>query len=143
MAPSIRSFSQCTVTIHCTSLVIWLLLAASSPACRRTPPSSQVRYPIPDVLNGNDNIKYGYPGGNGRILVKKYYVILHEDSLRVPGWVAYHLTRHDLEGTSIRKNRFRPDPDIPVGSRAELIDYKKSGYDRGHMAPVGDFKRDE
>ena len=35
----------------------------------------------------------------------------------------------------LESNDFRPDPDLEIGRRAELKDYKRSNYDRGHMAP--------
>jgi endonuclease G len=97
---------------------------------------------LPPQVDGNDNVKYGWPGGEGTILVKHYYVILHADSLRIPEYVTYHLTRADLNGTTPRSNDFRPEPGLPAGARAELTDYEHSGYDRGHMAPADDFNRD-
>lgn len=37
-----------------------------------------------------------------------------------------------------RTDEFFPDPRLKHSDRAELDDYKKSGFDRGHMAPAGD-----
>lgn len=98
---------------------------------------------MPAVLVGNDNVEYGYPGGRGIVLAKRFYVILFDTTTLVPEWVTYHLTKENLQGSANRKNNFRPDPSLPVGKRSELEDYKKSGFDRGHMAPAADFKRSE
>ena len=98
---------------------------------------------MPAVLAGNDNIHYGYPGGKGIVLTKQFYVILFDTTTLVPEWVAYHLTKENLQGKANRKDNFRPDPDLPEGKRSELEDYKKSGFDRGHMAPAADFKRSD
>jgi endonuclease G len=96
---------------------------------------------MPAVLVGNDNVKYGYPGGRGIVLKKQFYVILFDTTTFVPEWVTYHLTKENLQGNANRKNSFRPDPDLPRERRSELEDYKKSGFDQGHMAPAADFKR--
>ena len=95
------------------------------------------------VLYGsqNDHIKYGIPGRVGPILYREGYVLSHDNSKKVPLWVSYHLTTQHLQGVQERVNKFKADPELPVGGRAELSDYKKSGYDRGHMAPAGDMKR--
>ena len=44
-------------------------------------------------------------------------------------------------GNAKRTNAFKKDPHI-VGSSASAVDYRKSGYDRGHLAPAGDMKWD-
>jgi endonuclease G, mitochondrial len=86
--------------------------------------------------------KYGVPGTDGDILCRKGYLLAHDPYYLTPLWVAEHLTTQKANGTLKRKNSFKADPDFPVGARAELSDYKKSGYDRGHMAPSGDMSWD-
>ena len=59
----------------------------------------------------------------------------HEQAI----WVVYHLTEIELQGTVRRTDDFRLDSDISSGS-ATLLDYRRSGFDRGHFAPAGDMK---
>jgi len=53
-------------------------------------------------------------------------------------WVAYLLTKAELEGTTKRTDNFRPDETVATGT-ATKKDYSGSGYDRGHLAPAGDM----
>lgn len=67
------------------------------------------------------------------------YVLSYNEAHEQPDWVAYTLTADELAGPATRTNDYRPDTLIITGS-AELADYAKSGYDRGHLAPAADFK---
>ncbi len=89
----------------------------------------------------NEHLYWGFPPIDGQLIIREGYALLHDGNKKVPLWVSYHLTKEDLEGTTGRTDNFRPDPKLPEGKRAELSDYKGSGYDRGHMAPAGDMKR--
>lgn len=80
-------------------------------------------------------------GVRTRALCFTGYAILHSGVTRTPLWAAEHLTRARVEAArdGIRTNAFHPDPGLPEDERAELADYARSGFDRGHMAPFGDM----
>lgn len=87
--------------------------------------------------------KYGAPGRDGTLLCRKGYLLAHDSDRKTPIWVAERLTREKASASLVRINNFQPDPELEVGKRAELSDYKRSGYDRGHMAPAGDMQWDQ
>jgi len=69
------------------------------------------------------------------------YAVLHSGISRTPLYSAEHLTRANMEAakTLSRHDSFHPESSLPVQDRAELSDYARSGYDRGHMSPNGDM----
>lgn len=83
-----------------------------------------------------EQVKYGVPGQAGVMLCRQGYLLAYNPVRKTANWVGYHLTRDRVHGSVKRSNDFRPDPDLAPGQRAELGDYRKSGYDRGHMAPA-------
>ncbi|MGI4939942.1 MAG: DNA/RNA non-specific endonuclease [Janthinobacterium lividum] len=56
-------------------------------------------------------------------------------------WSAEHPTAEGLAaaGQTRRVNLFHPDYTLSAEDRAELADYVRSGFDRGHMTPSGDM----
>jgi len=90
----------------------------------------------------NDCAEYammGVPSKDGTLLCRTGYLLAHDGDFKTPIWVAERLTREKALEKLTRKDSFKPDPDLTPGNRAELSDYKGSGYDRGHMAPSADF----
>lgn len=73
------------------------------------------------------------------IIERTAYTTSYDAAHKVPKWVAWQLTADHTEGTQKRLSNFIVDESVPA-PRAELIDYKGSGYDRGHMCPAGDNK---
>lgn len=56
-------------------------------------------------------------------------------------WVVERLTGEGVSQNTARAFAdFRPDPQIPKGSRSEPRHFFKTGYDRGHLAPPEDFR---
>lgn len=135
-----------------------LALAALAVGCAGTAPQPALRIdPKPRVaaLQANftqaqlqligQNCPLGRPTldpefdfGPTRFVIRQGYVLEHSSRDKIPIWVCEGITPAQLGGTAPRKDAFQPDPQLPPGLRAELKDYKGSGYDRGHMAPAGD-----
>ena len=88
----------------------------------------------PDILNsqlssGTRELCYGGFG------------VMHSKLSRTALWSAEHLTRARLDQARglIRASKFHVEDRLPADERAELRDYAKSGYDRGHLAPSADM----
>ncbi|MEN3294983.1 MAG: endonuclease mitochondrial [Burkholderiales bacterium] len=69
------------------------------------------------------------------------YAVMHSGVSRTPLWSAEHLNRARISDAKAmkRRNAFHPEEQLPPNERAELRDYARSGFDRGHMSPSGDM----
>jgi endonuclease G, mitochondrial len=67
------------------------------------------------------------------------FALMHSGISRTPLWSAEHLSKEGLRHKTKRSNDFHPDDQLNADERAELSDYARSGYDRGHMAPSADM----
>jgi endonuclease G len=67
--------------------------------------------------------------------------IMHSGVTRTPLWSAENLRAENVESAQglKRDNAFHAEPRLPPAQRAELDDYARSGFDRGHMTPNGDM----
>ncbi|MDE1180239.1 DNA/RNA non-specific endonuclease [Paraburkholderia sp.] len=74
-----------------------------------------------------------------RLLCYSDFAVLHSGVTHGPLWSAEHLTRDHIEAAKamVRTNKFFEDARLPDGEGATLADYKRSGFDRGHMSPAG------
>ncbi len=66
---------------------------------------------------------------------------MHSGVSKTPLWSAQHLTRDSLKAAREvkREDSFHAEIALPPNSGAELADYARSGFDRGHMAPAADM----
>jgi len=75
-----------------------------------------------------------------QIIQHEGFTISYNSNYRIANWVAYELTEEKARSNKVeRYNLFLPDPKVK-GTMASDKDYRKSGYDRGHLVPAGDMK---
>jgi endonuclease G len=109
------------------------LMASNVKAAEQAPPlpfdhcAKMLPYGAPSVTN------------NTKTICRTGYLVNHDPIAKIPVWVAYTMQPATAISCLPRDDAFAPDQDIPKGLRAELVDYQKSGYDQGHLAPNADM----
>ncbi|MCH7782303.1 DNA/RNA non-specific endonuclease [candidate division KSB1 bacterium] len=84
--------------------------------------------------------RYGMPAAD-QILFNRNYVLGYSYYFRQAKW-ALEIIDPDSTGLD-RSDNFRPDYRIPDIFRADLVDYRGSGYDRGHLVASANQRETE
>lgn len=73
-------------------------------------------------------------------LCSNHFAVIYSPRSRTPLVVVERLDRERLRlaGDQQRSDNFYPDPRLRPEQRAELADYRGSGWSRGHMSPAAD-----
>jgi endonuclease G len=115
-----------------------------SPAPQAEKPAPAAPAPHPNTTTtANGDLRFAdyLPTAQlGKQVVKHtYYSLSYAEAYEQAEWVAYELTKSRVLGNhEDRDDDFRSDPLVRSGS-ADPDDYKRSGYDRGHLAPAADM----
>lgn len=137
-----RALAACAL-----ALPISIFAATPVPPAHAAPPSATAAIrPLPTsfaqcagfFLGGQPPAVQRRPGQ--RELCFDAFAVLHGGDTRTPVFVAQRLNSNALGGIPrARSDRFFADARLPRAERAELGDYRHSGYSRGHMAPAADM----
>ena len=73
------------------------------------------------------------------------FILSYDRRNRTANWVLEHLNREQISGEPIDRStmEFFEDSSIHEYFRATNLDYKGSGYDRGHLAAAGNHRLDK
>jgi len=86
-----------------------------------------------DMYSLKPETRYGCPAAD-QILINRHYVVGYSYYFRQAKWALEIVDPDKRDMTTVeRQNNFRPDFRIPKRFRADLSDYKGSGFDRGHL----------
>lgn len=80
-------------------------------------------------------------GQRATLLCNDAYAVLASGVTRGALWSAEHTTAASLDAArdTPREGQFHAEDRLPPGDPARLEDYRRSRYDRGHMAPSGNM----
>lgn len=86
------------------------------------------------------NFKFLPTSTTGAIVKHDGYQLSYSEKHEQAEWVAYSLDKSDIVHADRERPYFIEDPKVKTTS-ASWRNYKKSGYDRGHLCPAGDRRK--
>lgn len=86
----------------------------------------------------DDTLFYPRIDSGESVLNHLYYDFVYDENHEQAKWIFYKLYPSYIIKSFERKNDFRNDPFVTSGS-ADHLDYKGSGFDRGHLMPAADM----
>lgn len=128
------SISKAVAVIAAIGLPTYILLQPE--ATPETPIESDVVNVLKEEKDTRNFIAFNLPSELGNQIIKRpFYTLSYNKTHEQADWVAYTMLPFPDSISVKRKDAFREDPLVEGGS-ATLDDYKKSGFDRGHLAPA-------
>ena len=98
----------------------------------------------PTYFSNSEHLTFGNPSNAGKenpdnfLIERSQYALSYSKSRNVLNWASWRVDYRWL-GQTGRQDDFRPDGGLPKGFyQATPGEYRRSGYDRGHMVPSGD-----
>lgn len=73
-----------------------------------------------------------------QIIKHDYFTLSYSEKHEQAEWVAYELKKKYVRSSNFKRPHFIEDSKVKTGS-ADWKNYKKSGYDKGHLCPAGDM----
>jgi endonuclease G len=97
------------------------------------------RSDLPDNAQGFDFLP---SSTTNQVVSHKYYTLSYHEEFEQAEWVAYELKKSFLKNSNFRRPFFIEDSKVITGS-ASWRNYKRSGFDKGHLCPAGDMEFSE
>jgi endonuclease G len=119
------------------AFALGLAVVTSASAAPSNCPANFVSGQAPDLVNPKLATKT-------RELCFSQYAVLHSGLTRTPLYSADHLTARRVAAARRQRRNdaadtFHEEERLPIDERSLLKDFARSGYDRGHLSPNGDF----
>lgn len=87
----------------------------------------------------NKSFDYLPTSTTNQIVIHDYFTLSYNEKYEQAEWVAYELKKSYVISSNFKRPYFIEDPKVKTGS-ADWRNYKKSGYDKGHLCPAGDME---
>ena len=108
-------------------------------------PAVELELGAATYFSNSEHLSFGNPSNaapnddlNNILIEREQYAIAYNQSRNVLSWASWRVDDRWL-GSVDRQDDFRPDDGLPEGVyQATPGEYRRSGYDRGHMVPSGD-----
>lgn len=90
-----------------------------------------------ETLKKDTNAFFLPTSTTGQVVHHEGYSLSYSESHEQAEWVAYELKKSHLSKNNFKRPYFEIDKAVKTGA-ASWRNYKKSGYNRGHLCPAGD-----
>lgn len=74
-----------------------------------------------------------------QVVIHNYYTLSYSEKHEQAEWVAYELKKNYIKNNAFVRPYFIEDAKVKTGS-ADWRNFKKSGYDKGHLCPAADME---
>ena len=96
---------------------------------------------IKKQINSNADFDFLPTSTTKQVINHSYYSLSYKEESEQAEWVAYFLKKRYLKNSNYKRPYFIEDKLVSTGS-ADWRNYRKSGYDKGHLCPAGDMEFD-
>ncbi len=88
----------------------------------------------------NKNLSFYLPKSTtSQVVEHSYYTLSYNEQAEQAEWVAYELKKDYVRNSNFKRPFFIEDPKV-ITQSADWRNYKKSGYDKGHLCPAADME---